>query len=289
MDLKEDLEQKKEDLEQKNEDLEQKNEDLEQKKEDLEQRPMPLYDNDFGFIITRHVNSEKTNNYWNMNVKLLNKLYPKKLIVIIDDNSNKKYLKQLFKLRNLLVIQSEYPKRGELLPYIYYIYNKWFDKAVIIHDGVFFHKRIPFEKIKSPVIPLWHFNNHFTRINLPNTLKVANYSKYSRFIKYHLSNNTIYNGCFGVQSVIKHNFLVYLNNKYKLQNLIYSVNSREDRCSLERIMGLLFFLETKINTSVLGSIFKQKFKVHHYTFDKYINDIIRKKIPSNVIKVFTGR
>ena len=44
------------------EDLEQKNEVLEQKKEDLEQRPMPLYDNDFGFIITRHVNSEKTNN-----------------------------------------------------------------------------------------------------------------------------------------------------------------------------------------------------------------------------------
>ena len=259
----------------------------EELKEDL--HPRKLYDTDYGFIITRHVNSEKTNNYGNINVKLLNKFYPNKLIVIIDDNSNKKLLKQLFKLKNLLVIQSEYPKRGELLPYIYYIYNKWFDKAVIIHDGVFFHKRIPFEKITIPAIPLWHFNNHFTRINLHNTLKVANYSKYSKFIKYHLSNNNTYNGCFGVQSVIKHNFLVYLNNKYNLQNLVNSINSREDRCSLERIMGLLFFLETKINTSVLGSIFKQKFEANHYTFDKYINDIRRKRIPSYVIKVFTGR
>jgi len=268
------------------ENLEQPKEDLKEPKENLKE---PKYDSDFGFIITRHVNSEKTNKYWNINVRLLNRFYPNKLIVIIDDNSNKNYLKQLFKLKNLLVIQSEYPKKGELLPYIYYIYNKWFDKAVIIHDGVFFHKRIPFEIIKSPVISLWHFNNHYTRINLPNTLKVANYSKYSKFIKYNLSKNTIYNGCFGVQSVIKHNFLVYLNNKYKLQNLIHGVHSREDRCSLERIMGLLFFLETKIKTSVLGSIFKQNFEANYYTFDKYINDIKRKRIPSYVIKVFTGR
>ena len=30
----------------------------------------------FGFIITRHVNSEKTNNYWNHSVKLIRTFYP---------------------------------------------------------------------------------------------------------------------------------------------------------------------------------------------------------------------
>ena len=80
-----------------------------------------IYDKDFGFIMTRHVNSDKTNNYWNLNVKLLNKFYPKKLIVIIDDNSNQTYLKQLFQLKNILIISSKYPKRGELLPYIYFL------------------------------------------------------------------------------------------------------------------------------------------------------------------------
>jgi hypothetical protein len=246
------------------------------------------YDTDFGFIITRHVNSEKTNNYWNLNIKLLNKLYPNKLIVIIDDNSNTKYLKQLFQLKNLLIIQSSYPKRGELLPYIYFLYNKWFDRAVIIHDGVFFHKRLPFEKIKCSVIPLWHFSNGHTRTHFKNNIRLANYLKYPKFIKYHLINNTTYNGCFGVQSFISHKFLVDLNNKYKIQNLISYVNTREDRCSLERIIGLLFFLETKIKTSLLGSIFKQP-SAFNYTYDKYIYDIKNNKIPTYITKVFTGR
>ena len=246
------------------------------------------YDNNFGFIMTRHVNSKKTNNYWNINAKLLNKFYPNKLIVIIDDNSNPKFLKQLFPLKNLLIIQSKYPKRGELLPYIYFLHNKWFDKAVIIHDGIFIHKKFLFEKIKCSAISLWHFDNNNTKQHLKNNIRLANYLNYSKFIKYHLLNNNTFNGCFGVQSLISHNFLVHLNNKYKIQNLLYAVHTREDRCSLERIMGLLFFLETKIKTSLLGSIFKQPFSFF-YKFENYMSDIKKGKIPTHAIKVFTGR
>ena len=32
--------------------------------------------NDFGFIITRHVNSDTTNNYWNQCIRCLRKFYP---------------------------------------------------------------------------------------------------------------------------------------------------------------------------------------------------------------------
>ena len=53
-----------------------------------------MENNKFGFIITRHVNSVKTNNYWNNCVKLLRSLYPSKKIVIIDDNSNYDYVSQ---------------------------------------------------------------------------------------------------------------------------------------------------------------------------------------------------
>jgi hypothetical protein len=51
----------------------------------------------FGFIMTRHVNSELTNNYWNHSVKLLRTFYPDKKIVIIDDNSNYDYVKDEIK------------------------------------------------------------------------------------------------------------------------------------------------------------------------------------------------
>ena len=43
---------------------------------------------DYGFIITRHVNSEKTNKYWNNAIICIRTFYPQKKIVIIDDNSN---------------------------------------------------------------------------------------------------------------------------------------------------------------------------------------------------------
>ena len=46
----------------------------------------------FGFIITRHVNSENTNRYWNHSIKLLRRLYPNNKIIIIDDNSDKNFL-----------------------------------------------------------------------------------------------------------------------------------------------------------------------------------------------------
>ena len=42
------------------------------------------------------------------------------------------------------IIQNDFPKRGELMPYYYYLHNKLFDTAVIIHDSVFINKYIDF-------------------------------------------------------------------------------------------------------------------------------------------------
>ena len=105
----------------------------------------------YGFIILRHVNNELTNLYWNRCVRLLRKFYPLKKIIIIDDNSNYEFIKEFVPLENIEIIQSEYPKRGELLPYIYYLKYRWFENAVIIHDSTFFHKRVQFEKVQFPI------------------------------------------------------------------------------------------------------------------------------------------
>jgi len=127
--------------------------------------------NDFGFIITRCVNSEKTNRYWNHSVKILRFFYPTKKIVIIDDNSDTNFLKADFDYSNVEIIQSEFPGRGELLPYYYFIKNKFFENAVIIHDSVFFHKRINFEVLNGTnVLPLWYFDGD--NENESNTIKL---------------------------------------------------------------------------------------------------------------------
>ena len=250
----------------------------------------------FGFIITRHVNSEKTNKYWNHSIKCLRSLYPFKKIVIIDDNSDPNYLKSEFEYKNIEIIQSEFKGRGELLPYYYYIKHKFFDNAVIIHDSVFFHKKVHFELLKNvKVLPLWFF--HADKENINNTINITSRLKNNYYLKNKLlldnpvlgMNNSKWYGCFGVQSYINHEFLLYLENKYKITNLIACVLCRADRCCLERIFGCIFFTENpKIlnQKALLGNI--MKYDKWGDTYDDYITNIKTQKNKS-VVKVWTGR
>jgi hypothetical protein len=256
---------------------------------------MPSY----GFIITRHVNSEKTNKYWNTCVKCIRHFYPFIKIVIIDDNSNQEFINSTVNMENILIINSEFPKRGELLPYFYFYKNKFFENAVIIHDSVFFHRRINFEKLNGiSVLPLWHFNPD--KENLSNTHRITNFLNNNNVIQRKISLNDLnilgmssdrWYGCFGVQSYINHNFLVSLQNKYNIVNMINGVFCRKDRCSLERIFGSIFFTECnniiRIK-SLLGNI--MKYQNWGYTYDNYEKDLYKnKKLPKRIIKVWTGR
>ena len=237
--------------------------------------------NSYGFIITRHVNSEKTNNYWNRCVKLIRTFYPHRKIIVIDDNSNQDFVKAEFEYKNVIYEKSEHPGRGELLPYIYFLKNKYFDNAVIIHDSVFFHKRINFEKlIGLDMLPFWHFNAD--KENYLNTQKISKVLKNNYELQQKINmgevnilglNKNEWNGNFGVQGFINHNFLNHINNKYHITNLLNVVKNKTDRCCLERLFGIIFSSESKKNfknKSLFGYIHTyQKFG---YSYDQYIND-----------------
>ena len=82
-----------------------------------------------------------------------------------------------------------------------------------------------------------------------------------------------------------------LQNKYNITNLANSIYNRTDRCSLERILGLIFceeypkLLQIK---SLFGEIFKFP-NAFTYNYDDYKNDLNKKKIIKSVVKVWTGR
>ena len=252
----------------------------------------------YGFIITRHVNSEQTNKYWNQCIKLIRTFYPLNKIVLIDDNINNAFIKADHEYCNVIYIQSEYPGRGELLPYVYFLKYKWFQSAVIIHDSLFVHSKIRFELFNTPVYPLWHHT--YDKENLHNILRIASCLTNNNVIMKKLNNNNInilglnndtFNLCFGCQSYIKLNFLELLENKYKITNLVNVVHNRPDRCALERVMGLLFCLEypklLKIN-SLFGDILT-KYRCTIYNFNEYISDFKNNKLKYPFIKVWTGR
>ena len=242
----------------------------------------------FGFIVTRHVNTEQTNLYWNQCVKLLRTHYPKCQIVIIDDNSNQDFIKSEHDYTNLTIIQSEYPGRGELLPYIYFLKNKWFENAVIIHDSVFFHFIFPFEKMNRQFASLWNFGNNDSE--LYNIIRVAKSLKNNKAIVHciYYWDKGLWLSSQGAQSYINHNFLVKMNNKYDLNNLLATVLNRSDRCTLERIIGILVYLETNNTDTVFGDI-NLLYKAGNYTFDEYIDTFNNGKVMGKISKVWTGR
>jgi hypothetical protein len=253
----------------------------------------------YGFIITRHVNSEVTNKYWNQCVKLIRTHYPFRKIIVIDDNSNQTFVKADHDYKNTEFIQSEYPKRGELLPYIYFLKHQWFDNAIILHDSVFIHQRIPFEKIKYPVMPLWHHT--YDKEYLDNLLRICNYLKNNFYLKQKIQGPGInilgmptddkFDLCFGAMTYINLNFLKNIEKKYNFSNLVNCITSRKDRCGLERIIGLLFFQEYP-NLQKIGSLFGNihgHYKSFNYNYDQYLQDFQNKRAYEKFVKVWTGR
>jgi hypothetical protein len=247
-----------------------------------------------GFIILRHVNNETTDKYWIECYNCIRKFYPDNKIMIVDDNSNYDFISNI-ELVNTVIINSEYIGRGEILPYYYFFENKLFDRAVILHDSTFIQQFIDFGPDN---IFLWEFEHYcdepINEINLIEKLNISsdnkllnNIAQIDTILKLYSSKH-LWVGCFGAMSVISHDYLSLLNNKYNLLNLVHHIKCRNDRMNFERVFAVLFTLEKNIinKASIYGIIHKYckwNYKYQQYILDKH-NNI---KLP--IVKVWSGR
>jgi len=234
-----------------------------------------------GFIILRHVNSVKTSLYWKISYRCIRKHYPENLILIIDDNSNYNFInkKDEETLHKTTIIKSEYPRRGELLPYIYYLKNKLFDSACIIHDSVFINKYIDLTVDKYKFI--WEFEHDWDQIaDETKMIKMFKDEKLLLFYK----NKSLWKGCFGGMSIITHDYLSVVNNKYNLNKLLDCVLTRHNRMSFERVIACLLQYNSP-KKCLLGNIHKYcsyGIQFHELRSRPHITNL-------PIIKVWTGR
>jgi hypothetical protein len=227
-----------------------------------------------GFIMLRHVNNTESNQYWILCYDCIRKFYPDNLIIIIDDNSDYKYISEK-SFYNTIIIKSEYPKRGEVLPYYYYLKNKFFDIAFILHDSVFINKHIDFNIDNYKII--WEFEHNWDQIeDETKMIKLFNDEELLNFYQ----NKSLWKGCFGGMSIITHDFLTFINTKYDISLLLNVILSRFNRCSFERVIACLLQKNYKKDV-LLGDIHKYTSKIKFIDINKY------KHIP--IIKVWTGR
>lgn len=230
-----------------------------------------------GFIILRYVTNQKTNLYWIECYNCIRKYYPQNPILIIDDNSESEYItsKDLY---NTTIINSEYPRRGELLPYYYYLKNKLFDIAVIIHDSVFINKYIDFNVNTYKMI--WDF---YHRNDQPeDEIRMIKLFNDQELIDFY-NDKTLWRGCFGGMSIIRHTYLESINSKYNMDCLLDVILNRYNRMSFERVIAVL--LQKNSNSKdivLLGDI---------GTYCKWGLTFEKKNINNHlpIIKVWTGR
>lgn len=248
---------------------------------------------DFCIILTRHIKHEDHNNLWIECIKSIRKYYINDPIIIIDDNSNQDLIHTIPDMSNITIINSEFCGAGELLPYYYFYKYNFSKKALIIHDSMFIKARFNYELIDN-IRFLWYFPKNIffedelnIKIGQKNVLLSFLFLNYSlELYNLYTSNNWL--GCFGVSSIISHDFIKLLENKYNIFNLIHIINSKFYRELLERIFAVIVYYELNINNNFDLSIFGN---IHDYPYCFIYNFKNYQDYPLNypIIKCWNGR
>ena len=233
-----------------------------------------------GFIILRHVNSKFVDNYWKACYQCIRYYYPTNHIIIIDDNSDYALVDVKFEktLTNTKIINSEYPKCGEVLPYYYYLSNKLFDIAVILHDSVFLNSKFDFSKYDNYSL-LWEFEHHADHLEDEHRL-LHTLNNSEELLTFH-SDKSLWKGCFGGMCIITHDYLSLLDKKYNISLLLPHIKTRYNRMSFERVIACILQKNGK-KQCLLGDILKY---CPWGLPVKYIRQV--RHLP--IIKVWTGR
>jgi hypothetical protein len=248
---------------------------------------------ELGFIILRHVNSLKTDVYWQKCYDCIRIFYPLSPIMIIDDNSDYHFVSNK-ELRDTTIVQSEFPGRGEILPYYYYLKNKFAYCAVVLHDSVFIQKPIDFTVQKYKMI--WEFTSHEWDQKEDELRMINSLTDNKELIEFH-ANKDLWTGCLGVMSVITYDFLKYIDDKHTISNLLYCITSRYNRMSLERVFACILQYNSPKYT-LFGDIiyysnteYKEKGYKHECTIEDYVMQLKKYSSIRDVplIKIWSGR
>ena len=191
-----------------------------------------------GFIILRHVCSEETDQYWKLCYDKIREFYPKTTIMIIDDNSDTLFITEK-QLEHTIIVRSEFPQRGELLPYLYYLQNPFADIVMFLHDSMFITKYIDFSQVDC-YRALWDFEHTWDQPH--DEARIMQVYNNQLLNSFHYSNQLWY-GCFGAACIITHDFLQFIHAEFNLYQLINGITCRYNRMSFERVIGCIMQLQ----------------------------------------------
>ena len=246
---------------------------------------------ELGFIILRHVNSLQTNLYWQECLSCIREYYPTHPVIIIDDNSDQQYITEC-KDDNTKVVNSEFPGRGELLPYYYMWKLHPFERAVFVHDSAYINYTLPLSS--DPIQFLWYFNPRYPFIyndHMEDILILCQYMKHSKIIKSYFRSNVNWIGCFGGMSNFTWSAINQIQNKYNVFILLDHITTRRLRMAWERIIAIVVQLlyNTHITHIMSKDIINERFGYNWTDYCRDKNRYDRWWANDALVKTFSGR
>jgi hypothetical protein len=241
---------------------------------------------DVGFIILRHVTNKEANHYWRLCYQSLRRHYPGNRVLIIDDNSDYSALDLEYEkiLTNTKIIRSEFPGRGEILPYYYFLRCKPFDTAVIIHDSTFINTKLDFHVERHR--PIWDFKNHEWDQPADEIRLLKCLDNSQELLDLH-ANLSSWRGYFGGLAIIKHSYLEEVELRYGLTKLLDHIKDRSQRKSFERVIGCVLGIKDP-SLPLLGDI--HEYFPKDWPFHVPTPSWVWPRLSDHpIIKVFVGR
>lgn len=251
-------------------------------------KELRFQDRSYVFVILRHLRTTRDNDLWISSYNSIRKFYTNP-IIIIDDNSSINTVNG--KLVNTEIIYSEYRGAGEILPYYYFLKNKWADRMVFLHDSMFLHRAFKDEELDHDIRFHWHFTNKNDQRKLNTFLTMMSYSDEL----YEYSQQSEWKGCFGVTSIIDLETVSNLDTTYGIfSNLILAIRTRADRELFERIFGIVVCHYGLIKNGVFsnfGDIIKypSAFESTQTSYAGASHALSQAGYDSAIIKVWRGR
>jgi hypothetical protein len=248
-------------------------------------------DKSYVFIILRNIRTARDNDLWIASYQSVRRFYTNQ-IIIIDDNSEINTVNG--KLVNTEVIHSDYNGAGEILPYYYFLTNKWADRMVFLHDSMFLHRRFTDNELSGAVRFHWHFSNPTIR----NDRKIGTYlsmlPNHHGLLEFANQADSMWNGCFGGASIIDLDIVTQLEEAYSFfSTLVLSIKTRKDRETFERLFGIALYFSNMIEEpfSNFGNIIKYPgaFESQVSTPDQGAHALSQKGYDTAIIKVWRGR
>jgi hypothetical protein len=248
-------------------------------------------DKSYIFVILRNIRMTRDNDLWMSSYQSIRKFYTNK-IIIIDDNSTINTVNG--KLVNAEVIQSEYNGAGEILPYYYFLMNKWADTMIFFHDSMFLNRPFTSVELDGRVRFHWHFENSEIRDSRKIGTYLSMLTNYDSLLEFASHPDSVWKGCFGGASIIDLTIVEQLENSYSFfSNLVMSIRSRKDRETFERLLGIVLYHDKLLGESIsnFGNIvdYPGSFESQITTPEQGAYAISQKGYNSAIIKVWRGR